>query len=159
MVSYCDVNYTQRTLATSNNICFIDFVDSDQKSTLSGMLSENVKRRQLLPSPSVGDAASALSVFRKNVGKDLSTIAMPISMNEPLNLLQKACEELEYCQLLTRANQAETSIDRLMYVTCFAVSGYASSQYRTGRKVRYLLDHFISHQEHLINFSSSLSTQ
>ncbi|KAM3579255.1 Oxysterol-binding protein 3 [Umbelopsis sp. WA50703] len=111
-----------------------DLADSDQKSTLSGMLAEDVKRRQLLPSPSVGDAASALSIFRKNVGKDLSTIAMPISMNEPLNLLQRACEELEYCQMLARANQSETSIDRLMYVTCFAISGYASSQYRTGRK-------------------------
>jgi hypothetical protein len=113
-----------------------DMADSDHKSTLSGMLSENVRRRHLLPSPSVGEAASALSVFRKNVGKDLSTIAMPISMNEPINLLQKACEELQYSELLDKANSLEDSIDRLMYVTCFAISGYASTQYRTGRKVR-----------------------
>jgi hypothetical protein len=99
------------------------------------MLGGDVKRRQLLPSPCVGEAASALSVFRKNVGKDLSTIAMPISMNEPINLLQKACEELQYSELLDKANSLEDSMDRLMYVTCFAISGYASSQYRTGRKV------------------------
>jgi len=111
-----------------------DIVDSDHKSTLSGMLPEEVKRRHLLPSPSVGEAASALSVFRKNVGKDLSTIAMPISMNEPINLLQKACEELQYSELLDKANSMQDSIDRLMYVTCFAISGYASTQYRTGRK-------------------------
>jgi hypothetical protein len=103
------------------------------------MLSEDVKRRHLLPSPSVGDAVSALSIFRKNVGKDLSNIAMPISMNEPLNLLQKACEELQYCELLDKANHLENSVDRLMYITCFAISGYASSQYRAGRKACMVL--------------------
>ncbi|CAO3613780.1 unnamed protein product [Cunninghamella echinulata] len=91
-------------------------------------------RRQQLPAPACGDVGSALSVFRKNVGKDLSTIAMPVSMNEPLNMLQKACEELEYCELLDKANKLPTSIERLMYITVFAVSSYTSSQYRTGRK-------------------------
>ncbi|GAN11187.1 oxysterol-binding protein-related protein 3 isoform X4 [Mucor ambiguus] len=91
-------------------------------------------RRTKLPSPAVADAGSALSVFRKNVGKDLSTIAMPISMNEPLNMLQKACEELEYCELLEKASTLTDAMERLMYVTAFSISSYASSQYRTGRK-------------------------
>ncbi|KAG2190375.1 hypothetical protein INT46_002356 [Mucor plumbeus] len=91
-------------------------------------------RRTKLPSPAVADAGSALSVFRKNVGKDLSTIAMPISMNEPLNMLQKACEELEYCELLEKASTLTDAMERLMYVTVFSISSYASSQYRTGRK-------------------------
>lgn len=91
-------------------------------------------RRTKLPSPAVADAGSALSIFRKNVGKDLSTIAMPISMNEPLNMLQKACEELEYCELLNRASTLPTSMERLMYVVVFSISTYASSQFRTGRK-------------------------
>ncbi|KAI9475891.1 MAG: Oxysterol-binding protein-domain-containing protein [Benjaminiella poitrasii] len=94
----------------------------------------NCVRRTRLPSPAVADAGSALSVIRKNVGKDLSTIAMPISMNEPLNMLQKACEELEYCELLEKASQLEDSLERLMYVVVFSISSYASSQYRTGRK-------------------------
>ncbi|KAI8643915.1 Oxysterol-binding protein-domain-containing protein [Parasitella parasitica] len=91
-------------------------------------------RRTKLPSPAVADAGSALSVFRKNVGKDLSTIAMPISMNEPLNMLQKACEELEYCELLEKASTMTDAMERLMYVTAFSISSYASSQYRSGRK-------------------------
>ncbi|KAI7905818.1 Oxysterol-binding protein-domain-containing protein [Cokeromyces recurvatus] len=94
----------------------------------------NCIRRTELPSPAVTDAGSALSIIRKNVGKDLSTIAMPISMNEPLNMLQKACEELEYCELLEKASQLEDSMERLMYVTVFTISSYASTQYRTGRK-------------------------
>ncbi|KAG0163631.1 hypothetical protein DFQ28_011405 [Apophysomyces sp. BC1034] len=92
------------------------------------------KRRNQLPSPAVGDVGSALSVFRKNVGKDLSTIAMPVSMNEPLSMLQRACEELEYSELLDKASILSDSMERLMYVAVFAISGYASSQYRSGRK-------------------------
>lgn len=91
-------------------------------------------RRSTLPSPAVADAGSALAIIRKNVGKDLSTIAMPISMNEPLNMLQKACEELEYSELLQKASTLEDSMERLMYITVFSISSYASSQYRTGRK-------------------------
>lgn len=73
-------------------------------------------------------------MLRKNIGKDLSTIAMPITLNEPINLLQRLCEELEYSELLDKASVQEQSLDRLMYVTVFAISTYASSQYRIGRK-------------------------
>ncbi|KAI9032632.1 Oxysterol-binding protein-domain-containing protein [Phycomyces nitens] len=92
------------------------------------------ERRKTLPSPSVGDPASAISIFRKNVGKDLSQVAMPVSMNEPISLLQKACEDLEYSELLDKAAGMNDPMDRLMYVAVFAISSYASSQYRTGRK-------------------------
>ncbi|KAK4520906.1 uncharacterized protein ATC70_006789 [Mucor velutinosus] len=111
--------------------------DSEQSSgteVLDLTSMSDCARRTKLPSPAVADAGSALSVFRKNVGKDLSTIAMPISMNEPLNMLQKACEELEYCELLEKASTLTDAMERLMYVTAFSISSYASSQYRTGRK-------------------------
>lgn len=111
---------------------------SDHNESSEGSLDLSVvgdcHRRACLPSPAVGDVGSALSVFRKNVGKDLSTIAMPVSMNEPLNMLQRACEELEYCDLLDQAAKLSDSMERLIRVAVFAVSGYASSQYRTGRK-------------------------
>jgi hypothetical protein len=94
----------------------------------------NSQRRSKLPSPAVSDPGSALAVFRKNVGKDLSTIAMPISMNEPLNMLQRACEELEYCDLLAKASTCTDALERLMYVTAFSISTYCSTQFRTGRK-------------------------
>ncbi|ORZ26146.1 Oxysterol-binding protein-domain-containing protein, partial [Absidia repens] len=91
-------------------------------------------RRRQLPSVAVGEISSALSIFRKNVGNDLSTIALPVSMNEPMSILQRACEELEYSELLDKACKLDTPMERLMYVTVFAITSYASSQYRTGRK-------------------------
>ncbi|KAL9537681.1 hypothetical protein MBANPS3_011556 [Mucor bainieri] len=106
------------------------------QSRLIDLISEpsNFHRRQILPSPAKNDGVSALSIFRKNIGKDLSQIAMPVSMNEPLSMLEKACEDLEYSELLDKAAQCESSMDRIMYVAAFAVSSYSSSQWRSGRK-------------------------
>jgi hypothetical protein len=30
----------------------------------------------------------------RNIGKDLSKISMPVTLNEPLSVLQRLCEEL-----------------------------------------------------------------
>jgi hypothetical protein len=68
------------------------------------------------------------------VGKDLSTVAMPVSLNEPINVLQRLCEELEYSELLDKAVGLSDSLDRLIYVTAFAVSGYSTTQWRAARK-------------------------
>jgi hypothetical protein len=95
----------------------------------------NFHRRQILPAKSSNDGVSPLAIFRKNIGKDLSQIAMPVSMNEPLSMLEKACEDLEYSELLDQAAGCSDSIDRLKYVAVFVISSYASSQWRSGRKV------------------------
>jgi hypothetical protein len=93
-----------------------------------------IVRRSVLPAPVSGEDISLLSILRKNVGKDLSTVAMPVSLNEPINVLQRLCEELEYSELLDKAANLEDSLDRLVYVAAFAVSGYATTQWRAARK-------------------------
>lgn len=97
-------------------------------------VDEPVVRRTLLPAPVSGEDISLLSILRKNVGKDLSTVAMPVSLNEPINVLQRLCEELEYSELLDKAVTLPDSLDRLVYVAAFAVSGYATTQWRAARK-------------------------
>lgn len=69
-----------------------------------------------------------------NVSKDLTTIALPVSFNEPLTMLQRTAEELEYYDLLHQAAEAKDPTQRLCFVAAFAVSGYAHTKYRTGRK-------------------------
>ncbi|ORX94973.1 hypothetical protein K493DRAFT_260922 [Basidiobolus meristosporus CBS 931.73] len=96
--------------------------------------AQTIYRRTVLPSPICGPDVSIMSILRKNVGKDLSSVAMPIALNEPLNLLQRLCEELEYSELLDKASEMDNSIDRLAYIAAFALSAYASTQSRTGRK-------------------------
>ncbi|GAA5890800.1 hypothetical protein JCM5296_003422 [Sporobolomyces johnsonii] len=95
---------------------------------------QEVQRRTQLPAPVTGDEFSLLSVLRKNVGKDLSTISFPVTMNEPLSALQRLAEELEYSDLLHRAAASPDPIERLTLVAVWAVSGVAGNKYRSSRK-------------------------
>ncbi|EDQ87298.1 uncharacterized protein MONBRDRAFT_33369 [Monosiga brevicollis MX1] len=77
---------------------------------------------------------SLWGVLKKNIGKKLSHIAMPVTFNEPLSALQRLCEELEHSHLLDNAAAAADPRERLMWVGAFAVASYGSSHFRSGRK-------------------------
>lgn len=77
---------------------------------------------------------SLWNILRNNVGKDLSQVSMPVQLNEPLNTLQRLCEELEYSALLDAASRSPDPCERLICVAAFAVSAYASTYYRAGSK-------------------------
>ncbi|XP_038125348.1 oxysterol-binding protein-related protein 3 isoform X1 [Cyprinodon tularosa] len=92
-------------------------------------------RRSCLPTPSpTNNTISLWNILRNNIGKDLSKVTMPVHLNEPLNALQRLCEELEYSELLDRAANTQDPFERMIYIATFVVSGYASSYYRTGGK-------------------------
>uniref|UniRef100_A0A1A8Q132 Oxysterol-binding protein n=1 Tax=Nothobranchius pienaari TaxID=704102 RepID=A0A1A8Q132_9TELE len=114
----------------SDNISMDNFSnDTEEEGAVS------CRRRSCLPSPSPNSNTFSLwNILRKNIGKDLSKVTMPVHLNEPLNTLQRLCEELEYSELLDRAANTENPFDRMIYIATFVVSGYASSFYRTGGK-------------------------
>lgn len=39
---------------------------------------------------------------------------MPVELNEPLNTLQRMCEELEYSELLDKAAETEDPFERMV---------------------------------------------
>lgn len=90
-------------------------------------IESSVRRRQTIP-PATVLPPSLIAFVRKNVGKDLSTISMPVSANEPLSLLQKMSEQLEYAELLDKASKVDSATNRLLYVTAFAVSQFSSGR-------------------------------
>lgn len=81
-----------------------------------------IVRRKALPAPAPKAEPSLISMLKKNVGKvrfaipqlvifgvligvparlqDMSTIAFDVTFNEPISLLQKLAEEVEYFDLL-----------------------------------------------------------
>lgn len=72
---------------------------------------------------------SILGFLRKNVGKDLSSIAMPVDMNEPVTILQKYSEIIEYCDLIDNALQAtfvEESGEKILRIAAFATTSLSS---------------------------------
>lgn len=90
----------------------------------------SVGRRTTIPSPKV-NPPSLIGFLRKNVGKDFSTISMPVSANEPTSLLQRAAEQMEYSSLLDSAVTADApSGERLLYITAFAISSLSASRAR-----------------------------
>ncbi|CAF0898998.1 unnamed protein product [Didymodactylos carnosus] len=92
-------------------------------------------RRSSLPAVAPDSSNIKLwDIMRKAIGKDLSRVAMPVILNEPLGLLQKLCEELEYTDLLDKASQTDDKYQRMVYVTAFIISTYSANYYRTGRK-------------------------
>lgn len=123
----------------SDNISMDNFSnETESERPNSGSAEESIalcQRRTCLPSPSPNNSTISLwNILRNNIGKDLSKVAMPVQLNEPLNTLQRLCEELEYSELLDRAANTQDPFERMVYIATFVVSGYASSYYRTGGK-------------------------
>ncbi|XP_034409085.1 oxysterol-binding protein-related protein 3 isoform X4 [Cyclopterus lumpus] len=118
----------------SDNISMDNF-SNETESERPNSDSTLYQRRSCLPSPSPNNSTISLwNILRNNIGKDLSKVAMPVQLNEPLNTLQRLCEELEYSELLDRAANTQDPFQRMVYIATFVVSGYASSYYRTGGK-------------------------
>ncbi|XP_046679682.1 oxysterol-binding protein-related protein 6-like isoform X3 [Homalodisca vitripennis] len=92
-------------------------------------------RRTKLPAARPNtEGLSLWNLLCKNIGKDLSQVSMPVALNEPLNMLQRLCEELEYSELLDKASELSDPYERMVYVAAFAVSSYGSSYFRAGSK-------------------------
>lgn len=86
------------------------------------------KRRSTIHPPKQAPP-SIIGFLRKNAGKDLSTVSMPVTANEPTSLLQRLAESMEYSSLLdAAASDPIKPAERLMYVTAFAVSYFANSR-------------------------------
>ena len=86
-------------------------------------------RRDALPIPKQKDENSSLwsvmwSILKESLGKDLTHITLPFFFNEPLSVLQKSMEDLEYADLLNKV-QPKTLQPNATYTCAFT----ASSQY------------------------------
>ncbi|KAL3151264.1 hypothetical protein ABBQ38_013103 [Trebouxia sp. C0009 RCD-2024] len=93
-------------------------------------------RRDSLPPPKQKDDNSSIwsimwSILKESLGKDLTHITLPFFFNEPLSVLQKSMEDLEYADLLNKAaSKPPQSLERMLYVAAFAVSSYSGTNNR-----------------------------
>lgn len=109
-----------------------------RSDSAASIFPEKAKSLDPLPLPSVSRRAnvgaatvmppSLVGFFRKNVGKDLSTISMPVSANEPISLLQRAAEQMEYSSLLDTAASSTENLERLIFVTAFAITSLSGTR-------------------------------
>lgn len=62
-------------------------------------------RREALPPPKQQEKSVSLwSILKECIGKDLSRICLPVYFNEPLSVLQKTVEDLEYAELVNKVH-------------------------------------------------------
>uniref|UniRef100_A0A8C6UCA4 Oxysterol-binding protein n=1 Tax=Neogobius melanostomus TaxID=47308 RepID=A0A8C6UCA4_9GOBI len=95
----------------------------------------NTGRRTTLPAHCADNShIGVMSILYNNIGKDLSRVSMPVALNEPLCLLQRVSEELEYTELLDTANHTDDPYIRMVYMAAFSISGYAWATWRNRYK-------------------------
>jgi len=79
-----------------------------------------------------------LKMLTNAVGFDVSTITVPVNVNEPESFLMRLCEQLQYSELLDKAAACDDSLERLTYVSTFAISCYSVAE-RTGKPFNPIL--------------------
>ncbi|OBT95838.1 hypothetical protein VE01_06062 [Pseudogymnoascus verrucosus] len=107
----------------------VSFFPPKPKTLAPLPVTSKPKRRTTLK-PATMLPPSLISFLRKNVGKDLSTISMPVSSNEPLSALQRVAEGLEYAQLLDAAAKSPSPQHRHLLIAAFSISYFSSSRAR-----------------------------
>ncbi|XP_029560919.1 oxysterol-binding protein-related protein 1-like isoform X1 [Salmo trutta] len=108
----------------------------NQKAQCNGVK----KHRTSLPAPMFSrNDVSIWSILKKCIGMELSKIAMPVILNEPLSFLQRLTEYMEHTYLIHQANTTTDSMERMKCVAAFAVSAVASQWERTGKPFNPLL--------------------
>jgi hypothetical protein len=85
---------------------------------------ENVNKGRLrLPTfTEINDRPSIFKTIKDLIGQDITKISIPVTFNEPISMLQKVAEIMEYQDLLIKANQQQDSIMRLAYVAAIRVA-------------------------------------
>ncbi|XP_030610554.1 oxysterol-binding protein-related protein 7 isoform X2 [Archocentrus centrarchus] len=103
--------------------------------TPNSVVPKSTGRRTKLPAHCPDNSHVGLvAILYNNIGKDLARVSMPAVLNEPINLLQRLCEELEYSELLDTASNTPDPYQRMVYIAAFAISGYSTATFRNRYK-------------------------
>lgn len=62
-----------------------------------------------------------------------------VNFSEPISMLQKLAEDLEYSELLDQAALCDDPCTQLVYVAAFSVSAYSTTAFRTGKPFNPML--------------------
>uniref|UniRef100_A0A803T399 Oxysterol-binding protein n=1 Tax=Anolis carolinensis TaxID=28377 RepID=A0A803T399_ANOCA len=115
--------------------------ESSSQSTLDSTgrdVAPRKKRRTRIPDKP-NYSLNLWSIMKNCIGKELSKIPMPVNFNEPLSMLQRLTEDLEYHELLDKAAKCESSAEQMCFVAAFSVSSYSTTVHRTAKPFNPLL--------------------
>ena len=96
-----------------------------------------IRRSAVKPKPNY--PLNLWGIMKNCIGKELSKIPMPVNFSEPLSMLQRLTEDLEYSEILDQAATMKDSRQQLAYIAAFTVSSYATTTVRTTKPFNPLL--------------------
>lgn len=103
------------------------------------VLPEDPEVRKIMPVSRSETKINVWALLKDNIGKDLSRITMPIYLNDPISMLQKAAEILEFTEYLRKADACEDEYLRLAYILCFQYALFIYSVNRLKKPFNPLL--------------------
>nr|XP_024360842.1 oxysterol-binding protein-related protein 3-like isoform X2 [Physcomitrium patens] len=121
--------------------------DADFLSEAEGEEIDQPRRRLPAPRP-LSRGFTVWTVLKNAVGRDLNHITMPATINEPLSVLQKCAEELQYRHLLEQAVQKKGSLERLLLASAFTCASYYGSIHRDAKPFNPLLGETYEYQDY-----------
>lgn len=110
-------------------------------------------QRTKLPAsyPSPRDV-SIWEIIKPNIGRDFSRFSVPVFMNEPISFLQRLSENTQYNNLLVKAAQADSEIERIELVTAFAVATASANYDRLSKPFNPMLLETFELERHDVRF-------
>ena len=101
---------------------------------------EKGPRRECLPHDSLLIEKNMLwTILKDNIGRDLWSITMPVTFNEPISFLQRINEQLEYQDQLRLANKCMDQYVRLAYVFSHSYMMFSNTVKRVNKTFNPLL--------------------
>ena len=64
---------------------------------------------------------------------------MPVELNEPTSFLMRACEQMEYEEVLARSAREQDSLKRLAILAIYSISCYANVEGRSRKPFNPIL--------------------
>lgn len=117
-----------------------NIVDDDE--TVVNEFGYPLQMRKSIPVDSTKMPAISLWSILKNAirQQDLTRMPIPINFSEPLSMLQRMCEDLEYFELLEEAKTIKDDpAKRLLYIAAFAITSYSGTDKRISKPFNPLL--------------------
>lgn len=125
----------KRDSEKDNDIDYMAGNDSDDDEPIKKI--QKTRRKRIPDKPN--HHLSLWTMLKDLIGQNITNVALPVNINEPLSVLQRMTETFESSFLLDKAANCENVYDQIAYVAAFAISGYATSAERAGKPFNPLL--------------------
>ncbi len=110
------------------------------------------QKRTSLPEQMKEVSLNIFKLLKDAIGKDLNHFAMPVTLNEPLSMLQKLCENFQYADLLNKAAKDPNPYMRLAYVACFNIGGFTMNIHRAKKLFNPILFETYEYIDNNLNY-------